>query len=72
LGHEHSEWLSMRDKRSNDASQVKWSRFILEHGTARVDYDARAGVVELVDTRGLGPRVARRAGSSPVPGTTHV
>ena len=29
-------------------------------------------MVELVDTRGLGPRVARRAGSSPVPGTTHV
>ena len=28
-----------------------------------------AGVVKLVDTRGLGPRAAKRGGSSPLPGT---
>ena len=32
-------------------------------------FPTHAGVVKLVDTRGLGPRVARRAGSIPVPGT---
>ena len=29
----------------------------------------QAGVVKLVDTRGLGPRAARRGGSSPLSGT---
>jgi|SaaInlStandDraft_3_1057020.scaffolds.fasta_scaffold00153_37 hypothetical protein len=31
-----------------------------------------AGVVKLVDTRGLGPRTARCGGSSPLPGTIYI
>ena len=50
------------------------SRTLPEDGVngATIDQQNRsagAGMAELADARGLGPRAARRAGSSPVPGT---